>query len=44
VSERANEESFAVGGVANGNSILVAGREWDNSYYMVEVTDNFHWH
>jgi len=42
VSERVNEESFAVGGVANGNSILVNGREWENSYYMTEVTDNFH--
>jgi hypothetical protein len=27
VSERATEESFAVGGAVNGNSILVTGRE-----------------
>jgi hypothetical protein len=42
VSERANEGSFAVDGVVNGNSILVTGREWENSYYMAEVADNFH--
>jgi hypothetical protein len=44
VNERATEESFAVGGVANRNSILVTGREGENSYYMSEVTGNFHGH
>jgi hypothetical protein len=44
VSERASEECFAVGGAANWNSILVTGREGENSYYMAEVIDIIHGH
>jgi len=29
---KATEESFAVGGVANGNSVLVTSRDEENSY------------
>jgi hypothetical protein len=42
VSEKATEESFAVGGAAKGNSILVTGREDENSYDMAGVMNNFH--